>query len=182
MAYTIRECAIEELQPELQATVKRSMPVNDGLVACFETKNEPDAIEGVLGLIMLELPRTTYNAYVISQQYLIHAETGKPNSSSSSMRLLDIVSVKEDEFGIYARGHGNSVIWLPFRSEKEISKKFVEILRNTVEKARNISSVSPSQPPTNIEERLRVLTQLHKDNLINDIEFQEKRKEILGEL
>ncbi len=102
--------------------------------------------------------------------------------SSGSMYLTDIRSIGETSnrprvIQVAIGGHGDypTLLWL---EQGQVASKFIAILRDAVNTARGMASQTQANPA----DRLRELAKLHQEGFINDAEFEQKRREILGKL
>jgi hypothetical protein len=175
MSNQTKECSIGELQSKLQKTVKQFLDGDEKVLLCLQTIYS-------LGLGLFGSVRS---AHVITERKLIKVDLSE-YSHNESMQLADIQSVQEssDGLGTYrtsALGHGGVAVHCDFRS-RQASEKFARTLREAIEHVNTLRHSIPTQHPADVEERFRLLTKLHKDNLVSEDEFQKKRKEILGEL
>lgn len=179
MSIKTRECSVRDLRRKVAAGIRQYLSSNDRILICCETIFK----EG----IGLGVPRGLC-AYVVTQNCLISSNYWRKTeylTGADSMLLVDIISVQEksDKFGysVTAHRHGSAAIVCSFGSQ-QASRKFASILREAIEKAKTAHVAAPLDSPGSVEERLRTLTQLHRDGLVSDTEFQQKRKEILGQL
>jgi len=186
MPYQTRKCSIQELQPKLATAIGQYMSSDDRILACYETKYTEDLVTALLGLALLVgLPETSIEAQVVTQSQVIHARTSKDGNSASSIRLADILNIEETSSRGYYKtivhSQGEATIWAGFAS-LQMEQKFANILRQAIKQARAAPTATSSPSLSILEDRLRVLTQLHKDGLISEAEFQQKRGELLNQL
>ena len=98
------------------------------------------------------------------------------------MLLTDIIGIEERKYGVQhfrvdVLGQSNNKFAFNFGSQ-QVSQQFMNILRSAIEQAKATSLHSQG----NAADRLRELARLLKEGLINDAEFEQKRKEFLGQL
>lgn len=174
MATKTRECSLDELRPELGKVAKEQLSSNEEVLICYESKVRVT----LFGL----MPTTSFHALIATGHKIIKVsgyDTGV--NKVESMCLSDVVSVGEDiyagEFSARMLGYGGSAIAFPFES-REPARKFTNLLRRAIGE----SKATAPQQNKSASDRLRELAQLHKDGLISEDEFQQKRKEILDQL
>lgn len=100
---------------------------------------------------------------------------------AGSILLGDIAGLETSNYrlgcyGLKISGMGGTDLKLVFASN-EVFQKFLAVLQ----KAREDAKVNTSHDRANIGKRLEELTQLYKDGLITEVEYQSKRKEILNQ-
>ncbi len=180
-----RECPVSELHPQLEKLIQPFLSNADEVLTCFEYGFKP-----------LGLWRQPGFASVITHTRLVCANriTLTEGKGAKACQLVDIVHVDElmspivfnyagwthDHYEVVAHSLG-SELHCHFYSQLE-AQKFAQILRTAIERAKATAPPIMPQSAISPEERLRRITQLHKDGLISTEEFQQKRREILGEL
>jgi len=201
--YQTRECSFAETRPDLKSAIRQHLEEDDQIRACYETIKEEsfwidvDVFDPVATLNELldylsNLAKVkTYMTYVVTQNRLILAATSQnkrmsPNVNVHWTSLHDVVSIsayrKADRcYVVSASGHGESSTQCMFASE-EYAHRFSVALSQAVDSIKSTSVSTSSKSPSSTEDRLQVLTKLHKDGLVSDAEFQQKRSEILKEL
>lgn len=177
-----RECSLAELKPEFAEILKGHLPSDEQPLICCETRWETD----------FSPKKTIFSVGIITQHWIVDADlslhksflgyTGEADTSATSMFLAEIVGISEGDwaemgFEVKARGHGDNYVGCIFEA-RQVSIKFASILREAVEQAKAATLQTQKSP----SDRLRELQKLYDDKLISDTEFQQKRKEILGQL
>jgi len=172
-----RECSLQELRSDLARVIQTQLSDEEQILVCYETT-------GTIGdtSLIFERQLPVYSAQIISTKQLIHGSSYLGSIGNTSIQLKDIVSVGEEHYNngywVHTRGPGDIHIACEFAS-LQASQNFVRILKDAIKQEKN---VSVKAPPEKIEERLQTLTRLYKNGLINESEFQQKRKELLDQL
>lgn len=186
MGYKTRECSIEDLQPEVASAIRQHISGNDKILFCYETRHGVGLGSQLTDLLFFDFSPSS-EAQVITQNQVIHANKWAKREANSSIRLVDISSISETKSSdgycriiIRSRGGGEDV-HAGFASE-QVARKFANTLREVIKQAESVFSTTPTQSPGTPKERLRALAQLHKEGLLSDLEFQQKRQEILSQL
>jgi hypothetical protein len=191
------ECSINELHPELQKLVRKHLNRDDQILICYECVVKANiSLLGRLNNFIGEffwwgviIPEPRYYASVITENCLIIADYQFSkydidfiSKNSNSILLADIQSVSERSSGsfydIIAHGPGNLTLGCVFEASAS-SQKFSSLLRNAINKKRRVQITNSSHSPKSLEDRLRELTKLHQDGLIDDAEYQQKRKKLI---
>jgi hypothetical protein len=178
-----RECLIADLRPEFTPLLQAHLPNNENPIVCYEAVYDRNDYP----------PKCTfYKACIITAYRLIDASVGfekgflggyngKSHASATSALLQDIVSVNEEKgyerWNVFVNGQGNTRLFMVFDSQVS-ALKFIDILNRAIDEARKPKI--PSQPSP--ADRLRELQNLYNERLISDAEYQQKRREILGQL
>lgn len=123
-------------------------------------------------------------AWVVTPLRFIEVHCRDEHPWVQTSRLLkDIHSIREanrkDLFRFVVEGHEDLYFW---SGSKAVYDKFLRFVQQGMEKQKRQFLANTFDLPKSPEERLRTLIQLHKDGLIDDSEFEQKRKEILGQL
>jgi hypothetical protein len=178
-----RECSVANLGAESVEALKAHLPSDENPLACFETQIEREgdykATEFYIGLIT---PRRLVGVTVHLPKGFFGGYTGKNDIRAASMSLRDIVQIREGTWGndgyyIDVVGHGDTTIRMLFNT-RQFLLKYTGKLNEVIEQARSITSQSQISPA----DRLRELQNLYNERLISDAEYQQKRREILGQL
>lgn len=172
------ECSIKELEPELHNVVKPYISEGERVLLCIETGSR-------FGII---LSTYHYDASILTNKKIIVASASSRSVPSvTTIDLADISSISQHldahhanfvVADIVVHVIGGEPTHLTFRS-LDAAQKFERILREIVEQLKTQTSL---KSPKMVEERLRALTNLYKEGLVSESEFQQKRKEILGQL
>lgn len=134
-------------------------------------------------------PQTPHEVYALTERQFITIQIDKAIHSYTS-DLLEITSIKEPADPVEIRlGRNSAFVYrvqvdrsvLPFNTEGEAAH-FVFMLKAFVQVADLKRLAQSASRPPDADQRFRKLAQLHKEGLITDTEFQQKRAEILREL
>lgn len=183
MSTKTRKCSIRELHPELQTVLNSYLDNNEEILLCFETKRRERLL-----IIPME---DSVTAQIITEKRIVtimysHLKlAGRPPSDRivgpDSLHLSNIVQCQAHwseglDIGVKAVGHG-AEMFLYFESVGN-QREWIATLESAMEKERT----RRAEPNSRIVASLRDLAQLHKEGLINDEEFEMKRKQLLDEL
>lgn len=103
--------------------------------------------------------------------------------SSQVIKVLDILTINESyNEGYHVIAHGLGIDCDCSFYTQPLAQKFQQTLEQAIQRAKGKSSPTSSDPSLSVEERLQRLTRLRAAKLITDVEFEQKRKDILNEL
>lgn len=166
-----RECLPAQLRPELNQQITAQLHGEQNLLACCETSE-----------VEFQAGKPSY-AYVITPRQIIQAWTNPKlrKTGAYSIFLGDMISVGDGRdrkagFAVWMRTREDVSMRLYFETE-QVARKFASTLRTAIDQAK-----APTPPPASPADRLRELTRLRQEGLVTEPEFEQKRKEILGEL
>jgi hypothetical protein len=195
--YQTKECSIKELNPKLRKIIKPYISDGEKILLCFETESKEDT-RSTLSKVFDQFqgnksfwewvgPNTS-SVLILTNRKVINASIGGYTSIDgrvTTINLDDISNVTEGTQYDYCQVTANVTNGIPanasFIGERkvEMSRKFSDAIRQEIQK---IKTSSTSENSKGVEERLRALTNLYKEGLISEAEFQQKRKEIIGQL
>ncbi len=190
-----RECSIKELDLKLREIIKPYISDGEKILLCFETGpiEEEDTRSAISKFFSSELPDDFRSTSILTNIKIIYASRNPRFGNDGNVITLDL----NDISGITEEstsGHGYSSCSVTANitngrptgvgsfsgaHKVNMSRKFTDAIRQELQKARTSSA---SENSKSVEERLRTLTNLHKEGLVSEAEFQQKRKEILGQL
>jgi hypothetical protein len=176
-----RACSLQDLRPDFAKVVQKHISVDEEIIACYETTGTKSN-NGVI----FETQTPVYSAQIISRKQLILGWSSNDGYSVKSIQLRDIVSISEGGSGgvygywVTASAQGEIHLGCAF-ANPQMSQDFAQILKQAIEQEKTASE-SKGLSLASIEERIETLTRLHKNGLISDLEFQEKRKELLNQI
>ncbi len=169
-----KECSLDQLTPQLRKLLEPHLPDNENILICCETKYSKNLFAQVI------TEHRIVSAYYDEQKFWGHISGPISKDTAVSLLLSDIVAIEHKYFNLYiltASGPGKVQVHCRFKT-RELLNKFMTVLSDKVKQERSISA----QHDTEIAGRLRELEQLHREGLIDNIELQEKRREILNRL
>jgi hypothetical protein len=175
-----RACALQDLRPEFSKAIRKYISAEEDVLVCYETTGAYIDFGA-----FFDSEKPAYSAQIISRKQLILAfsdEYNRDTIRTIQIQLKDIISVedrREDKgYWVTALGEGKTRLDCSFASQ-QMGEDFAGILQRSIEQEKN---ALPRPSSENIEERLQALTKLHQNGLIDDLEFQQKRKELLDQL
>ena len=176
-----RACSLKDLRPDFAKAVQKYVSAEEEILACYETTGTATDI-----VLLFDVQTPVYSAQIISRKQLVLGWSSNNSYTIQAIQLRDIVSITEHRYDngywIYAEGQGETRLQCSFASP-QTSQDFAGILQKAVEQEKSASTLeSQKLSLASIEERMETLTRLHKNGLIDDVEFQEKRKELLNQI
>jgi hypothetical protein len=180
-----RACLVQDLRPDFVSIVQKYISSSDNILACYETKGTYKNV----GFIF-DYNRAVYIIQIITKRLLIYGWSGgfrnHETPETTVLQLRDIKQIHEGSnwnyWSVNVLGQSNNHIECTFTSQK-FSQDFASILFGAMEQEKT-EQILPSQSPSlaSIEDSIERLSNLHKKGIISDIEFQEKRKELLNQI
>jgi len=196
--YQTRECSIEELDPKLRKITKPYISYGEKILLCIERIPAKDTRSAINKFFSSELPDDSHSASILTDRKIITAYISPflRRDHVGTINLDDISSITEefsssegyyrDDYDSSCKVTANITNGRPtgvgsfYGTHKvKMARKFAGAIRQEIQKAK---ASSTSENSKSVEERLRALTNLYKEGLISEVEFQQKRKEILGQL
>lgn len=79
---------------------------------------------------------------------------------------------------LYGHGDAKAQVGFQFSSRDDLYQRFVSLLQQAIEKAKE----DHSSKQFGVSERIRLLSNLHKEGFISDAEFKQKREDLIKQL
>lgn len=164
--------------------VKSLLPSDEQVLVCYEIIDKPGGGEKLFNFLASSNTPDYYAAYVITPKRLICViQRNKYSKLQMARQLTDIFTIREvsdkGSWGFVVEGFEEMYFWF---TSKTAYDRFLALVGQGIDQAQRKSIPIKVELSKSPEERLRVLVQLHKDGLVDDAEFELKRKEILGQL
>ncbi len=179
--------SFSQLRPKLQQLMTPHLSTDD-IILCFETVDKIDCIGTVIDLLSGNgFTGNTYWGIAISRKKVARGiYSGGGHEVAESINIVDITNVQPytDVGGAYSVnvfGSGSTKMILVF-GDKVNQQNFVNTLQRVVDDAKNKISARGSNATRDVKSRLKELTSLRDEGLIDEAEYQSKRRKILGEI
>ncbi len=162
-----RRCTIQDLDSKIATECRKYIPPEENVLVCYEWDFG--------GFLSRE-----FAVYVVTEKQLVFAQNVSRMLGIVSVPLTDIYTVHESKSSSSYQVEANNKKF-DF-NDKNDADHFAAVLREAIQHVKGIRNSPQGSSQSNAEERFRVLVRLRNDGLITEEEFQQKRKEILGEL